>query len=373
LNTEFLTSPDGMLPAQEIVSVRNGLLHLPTRELLPHDPRFFTLNSLPFAYDADAPKPVEWLKFLEGIWPNDPESIGLLQRWFGYMLSSDTSHQKLMLLIGPPRSGKGTIAATMKTLLGGEANVAGPRLSAFGSNFGLEPLIGKRAAIVGDARLSSKVDQGEIVGSLLGITGEDTLTIDRKNRTAWTGVLPARITICTNELPRLQDASGALASRFLVLKMEKSFLGQEDRGLGARIQSELPGILKWALDGWNALQHEGRFPSPEASRDSLGALDELVSPIRAFISEMCEVDVTASASCQEVYASWCEWCVRQGREHPGTLQSFGRDLAAAVAGVKVTQPRNGNEKRRRVYEGIRLHQRDAGVGYTKSVVCVNAD
>jgi len=362
-----------MLPAQEIVSVRNGLLHLPTRELLPHDPRFFTLNSLPFAYDADAPKPVEWLKFLEGIWPNDPESIGLLQRWFGYMLSSDTSHQKLMLLIGPPRSGKGTIAATMKTLLGGEANVAGPRLSAFGSNFGLEPLIGKRAAIVGDARLSSKVDQGEIVGSLLGITGEDTLTIDRKNRTAWTGVLPARITICTNELPRLQDASGALASRFLVLKMEKSFLGQEDRGLGARIQSELPGILKWALDGWNALQHEGRFPSPEASRDSLGALDELVSPIRAFISEMCEVDVTASASCQEVYASWCEWCVRQGREHPGTLQSFGRDLAAAVAGVKVTQPRNGNEKRRRVYEGIRLHQRDAGVGYTKSVVCVNAD
>ena len=32
----------------------NGLLHLPSRQLLAHSARYFTLHSLPFAYDEDA-------------------------------------------------------------------------------------------------------------------------------------------------------------------------------------------------------------------------------------------------------------------------------------------------------------------------------
>jgi putative DNA primase/helicase len=52
---------------------------------------------------------------------------------------------------------------------------------------------------------------------LLSITGEDTIIIDRKFREAWTGRLQARFPILSNELPCLADASGALASRFIVL------------------------------------------------------------------------------------------------------------------------------------------------------------
>lgn len=347
--------------ASEIIAVRNGLLHMPTREVLPHDPNFFTLNSLPFDYDPDAGEPVQWVAFLNALWPDDPDSIALLQRWFGYLLSADASHQKMMLLIGPPRSGKGTIADVMKSLLG-EANVAGPRLSAFANQFGLEPLIGKRAAIVGDARLSNKIDQGEVVGGLLSITGQDTLTIDRKNRASWIGVLPTRIVVCTNETPRLQDASGALASRFLVLEMRQSFLGKEDRGLGSRLKLELPGILKWALDGWSALQHAGAFPVPASSEDAVTELKGLGSPTAAFVADRCEVNTAASIPCEVLYQAWVEWCGRQGREHPGNLQSFGRDLRAAVTGLKVAQPREKDGSRSRVYEGIRLRGGKADTG-----------
>jgi putative DNA primase/helicase len=55
-----------------------------------------------------------------------------------------------------------------------------------------------------------------VVERLLSITGEDTLTIDRKYREPWTGRLPTRFMILTNELPRFSDSSGALASRFVV-------------------------------------------------------------------------------------------------------------------------------------------------------------
>ena len=343
----------GIAPASEIIAVQNGLLHMPARGLLPRDPNFFTLNSLPFNYDADASQPGEWLDFLATIWPNDPESIGLLQRWFGYMLSADTGHQKLLLLIGPKRSGKGTIARIMTSLLG-KANVAGPSLSDFSHQFGLAQLIGRRAAIIGDARMSARSDQGEIAGRLLSITGEDVLTIDRKHREPWIGTLPTRIVICSNELPRLQDASGALSSRFLILQMEQSFYGKEDRGLSERIERELPGILRWSLDGWDALQREGRFTSPQSSMDALLEIEGLSSPVKAFIADVCVVDALAAIDCNLLYREWCGWCKSQGRDHAGTLQTFGRDLRAAAAGVKTQQYRVGDGSRPRRFVGVGL-------------------
>ena len=122
-----------------------------------------------------------------------------------------------------------------------------PDIMGLATNFGIAPLIGKSLAIIGDARLSSRADQAAITERLLSISGEDNLTIDRKFLPAWTGRLGVRFLIMTNELPRLADASGALASRFIVLMMQNSFYGREDRGLKNRLLIELPGILNWAL------------------------------------------------------------------------------------------------------------------------------
>ena len=67
-----------------------------------------------------------------------------------------------------------------------------------------------------------------ITERLLSISGEDSLTVDRKYREPWTGKLPSRFLILSNELPRLTDSSGALASRFVMLTMVTSFYGRED-------------------------------------------------------------------------------------------------------------------------------------------------
>jgi putative DNA primase/helicase len=48
------------------------------------------------------------------------------------------------------------------------------------------------------------------------------LTIDRKFREQWTGKLPTRFVILSNELPRFGDASGAIAHQFIVLSMIES-------------------------------------------------------------------------------------------------------------------------------------------------------
>ena len=95
------------------------------------------------------------------------------RRSFGYILAGETEQQKLFLLVGPKRSGKGTIGRVLTGLLGAH-NTAAPTLSGLTTNFGLSPLIGKPLAIISDARLSSRPDSMIAVERLLSISGEDT-------------------------------------------------------------------------------------------------------------------------------------------------------------------------------------------------------
>ena len=315
---------NGKHEARDVIACRNLLLHLPSGETCEHTPQFFTLNALSFDYNPKAPKPAAFLKFLSSIWPDDAQAIGTLQEVFGLCLTGDTRHQKLFLLKGPKRSGKGTIARVM-TELYGQDNVCGPTLSGLATNFGLAPLIGKRVAIISDARLSGKADQQVIVERLLSITGEDGQTVDRKFKDGWFGKLDVRFIILTNELPKLTDSSGALAGRFVTLVMTKSFYGEEDLGLQEKLTPELPGILLWAIEGWKRLKARGHFVPPTSSAAAQRELEDLGSPVGAFIRDCCFVDQGRTVNCDQLYRFWCDWCRDQGRDHFGTKGLSGNN------------------------------------------------
>jgi putative DNA primase/helicase len=339
------------LEPRDIIACANGLLHLPTLDLLPHMPAFFTHNALDYNFERNAPEPAAWLAFLGQLWPDDTESIAALQEMFGYVLGADTDQEKAFLIVGPKRSGKGTIARVLTGLVGAENRVA-PTLAELGTNFGLAPLIGKRVAIISDARLGGRADQAAIAERLLSITGEDALTIDRKYREAWTGRLGVRFLIFTNELPRLNDASGALASRFIVLVLTESFYGREDRGLTNKLLAELPGILNWAIKGWQRLRERGHFLQPETARDAINMLEDLGSPTGAFLRDACELGTGRTVSVDAIYDAWEEWCEGQGQK-PGTKAIFGKELHAAFPGLKMSFPHEGAE-RIRTYVGVGL-------------------
>src|SRR4029079_11210253 len=196
--------------------------------------------------------------------------------------------QKMFLLVGPKRGGKGTIGRVLTGLLGAH-HVSAPTLASLSTNFGLQPLIGKPLALVSDARLSTTADSKIVVERLLSISGEDSLTIDRKYKEPWTGRLPTRFLIMTNELPRLSDASGALASRFILLVLTKSFYGSENPKLTGELLTEAPAIFNWALEGLDRLTARGYFVNPESGNDAIRQMEDLSSPISAFIRDRCVV------------------------------------------------------------------------------------
>ena len=364
LKAEALLSPGIERPAwllgndasrdDEILACKNGLLDLSSQELLDHTPRFFGHEALEFEYDPQAPEPKRWIQFLKELWSDDPASISTLQEWCGYALTPDTRQQKILLIVGPKRSGKGTIGRLLRKLLG-TRNVSAPTFSSLSQNFGLAPLIDKLLAIISDARLSHRADQGTVAERLLSISGEDALTIDRKYREGWTGTLPTRLMILTNELPKIQDASGALSGRFIVLLLTKSFYGYEDTLLTERLAKDRPGILNWALDGRLRLQKRGHFVQPESAAGAISELEELASPISAFIQDRCVIGPKFSASRDELFKAWVNWCESQG-QHPGTKATFGRDLRAAVPTIKDKRLRV-NDVQTRFYQGIELKKK----------------
>jgi putative DNA primase/helicase len=353
VNTPSWQDGPALAAPGQLVACRNGLLDVSTRTLHPHTPTYFNLVAVPFDYHQHAPPPVRWLQFLRQLWPDDPNSITALRQYFGYVLSGRTDIHKIMLLVGPTRSGKGTIARVLESLVG-EGNYQGPTLASLATNFGLAPLIGVPLAVVSDARLSAKDNTGQIVERLLSISGEDVLTIDRKYRECWTGKLPTRLLILSNELPRLGDASGAIANRFLILAMHNSFLGKEDIQLTGKLLVELPGILNWSLDGLQSLANTGSFTVPLSSDEAIIALHDLVSPISAFVRDRCEIG--GQVVVDTLYRAWSRWATDNGH-HVGSVHTFARDLRAVMPNLKVKQPRvNGIQVRH--YAGVRLTSND---------------
>lgn len=359
-NTEapaWLANEDWHHPSREpIVACANGLLDTGKRQLIEHTPDYFNLVSVPFDFQAGAQHPETWLDFLHRLWPDDPASIEALQQWFGYVLSGWSHLQKILLLVGPPRAGKGTIARILTELVG-RGHVASPTLAALSTNFGLQPLIGKPLGIVADARMAGR-DTHVIVERLLSISGEDSLTIDRKYRDAWTGRLPTRLMVMSNELPNFGDASGAIATRFIALSLEQSWLGREDTGLERKLRTELPGILSWALDGLDQLGANGRFTEPPDAGETLVAMIDSASPMSAFVRECCQVGAGEQVPVAQLFAAWRGWCLENGRDRPGNQQTLGRNLRAILPAVRLQRPRDAAGQQVRTYAGLSLSRNE---------------
>lgn len=336
---------------RNLVVLENGVLDLTTRELSPHSPRLFSRNALPYAWTKDVPQSGAFLAFLEQVFDGDQEQICALQEVFGYLVSPYTSPQKITLILGPSRSGKGTLTRVLKHLVG-PLNVASPTLQTLSEGFGLQPLLGKSVAILSDVRNASHRGSESALQNLLMVSGEDSVTVNRKNLPAWTGELQVRFLMTANELPRLTDTSDAMLARLLLLKMPISFEGREDPHLTDRLLQELPGVLTWALDGLDRLRERRRFVQPAAGEASLESYRRQNNPIRSFLEDCCVIETGAHELLDALYSAYRVWAQTEGR-HPAAKERFSASLTELGMGLERRRPRIEGQQRTAIY-GLRL-------------------
>jgi putative DNA primase/helicase len=117
-------------------------------------------------------------------------------------------------------------------------------------------------------------------------------------------------------------------------------------------------FFNWALEGLDRLTARGHFVNPESGKDAVRLMEDLSSPISAFVRDCCLVGGRYEVTRDALWGAWKTWCEDDNRP-PGTKAVFGRDLRAAVPTLKDARPREQSEQdektaRVRTYQGIGL-------------------
>jgi len=344
-------------PIGRLVGVANGLLDPRTRTLHDFNPGYFNTYSLPLEYDPDAGDPTLWLEKLDEWFAGDKGAILLIRLWFCAVLLGETKHQRSLLLVGPRRSGKGTIRDVLLELLG-RSNVATLRWQSLGGDFGLQPLPGKALAVVPDMRLG-KGDHSQALEMFLALVGNDHPNVKRKGTTDWEGLLEVMVMILTNEIPAaVRDSSGAFAGRVVIARTRKSFFGKEDKNLIDKLRAELPAILKWALESVEDLERLG-LPEPKSSASDREQLNESSSEISVFVEEMCGLDPDRWTEKTALHHTFNSWRRMRGSDRDIPINTFGSMLFAAFGEIENGKRGTAGKDERRVYTGVFLR---SGVG-----------
>lgn len=338
------------------ISASNGIVDVPKViadeqfVLLPHSPLWFSPNCLPYPYEPGATCP-SWFKFLDEALEGDEQRIDLLAEFFGICMTMDTSFQKIALLVGPPRSGKGTTLRTLRCVVGTE-NCVSPRLASLSQTFGLESLIGKSVAICPDAHLGENKSALSVLEILKSISGEDPIEIHRKYLPSITVRLRVRFALAVNELPAFADTSNALLARLLIVPFNRSFAGVEDPGLEEKLLAESSGIFNWSMYGLRRLRQRRRFTSPVASELISAAFARVSSPVHSFVKDCCDVAANARVDRVDLFDAYTTWC-KATAQRPLSRDKFGVALHAVVPHLGRSQPRKEGG-RADLYTGITL-------------------
>ena len=355
---------------RHVIAFANGLLDVdawladPGVAMSPPTYEWFSEAVLPCAFSPAAACP-GWLAFLDQALGGDAELVALLQEFFGYCLTGDTSAQKMLWLHGVSGAGKSTVVHVLRRVVG-ERNTVSFDLWSLLGQFTLSSFLGKRLATSADAHLGNGNEADKVLAKLKGISGEDEQLVDRKNREMLSSVrLTVRFVISTNEFPNLPDASDALARRALFIPFERSFQGEADLGLGARLDAELAGITVWALAGLRRLlANGGRFTTSAAASRTAAEFRRLQSPVHAFAEDwLARVKYTRAAfgvagkgsiDCDTAYRAYVRWSKDNGKT-PVAKPKFGERLRRAIPEVSRNRPRDEEGNPYWEYRGIEFN------------------
>jgi putative DNA primase/helicase len=323
---------------------KNGVLV--GSELMPHSSEYFSTYCLDYDYDTEATCPLWEAKVVEWL-DGDGQRVDLLRQWMKYLLSGRDDLQKIWVLAGVPRSGKGTITTLLRSLLG-FGNCSTPLMGQFVYDFGLENSLGKRAIIIGDAHIN-KGDPAGILDKLKSISGKDMIQVNRKNKAQVNAVL-GQIVLACNDLADIPDESNALISRYSILNFKKSFVGMEDPTLMGRLLRELSGIYNWAMGAQDFVN----FNETEEEKKLKEGLVTASNPVRAWGRSQCVEGSWVSK--EDLYRSYENWCNEMHARSKGKGAFFKTLYQVYPYSKEVRKRINGSIQRG--VEGLALRDAD---------------
>ena len=259
-------------PEQDRIHVANGTLML--NGTFTEGKPAIVRSRLPIAYKPDAPAPVIWLNFLDGLL--HAENIPTLQEFIGYCLIPSNKGQRMMVIKGNGGEGKSQIGAVLSAI--------------FGTNM-------KDGSI-------GKISENRFARA----------DLERKGKQSYQGWMFARLLAFSNgDLQALYDRSDGFYRRQLVLTTkEKPVDRADDPDLAEKMKAEAEGIFLWAFEGLQRLvANNFKFTESDRIRENREAVKRDNNNIFDFMESEGYIRRKADASISskdfyEIYRMWCE-------------------------------------------------------------------
>jgi putative DNA primase/helicase len=328
-----------------VLNVLNGVLDLCTGKLREHRRDDLLTKLAPVAYDAAAVCPT-WEAFLSRVLAGDVELIRFAQKALGYSLTGSTQEQCLFMLYGTGANGKSTFIQTISVLLGDYAQQTPTEtllVKTGGTvNNDVARLQGARWVAAVEAEHGKRLAEVQVKQ----VTGGDTITA-RFLYGEYFEYQPAfKLWLAVNHKPVVQGTDHAIWRRIRLLPFAVTIPdAEQDKRLTEKLRAELPGILRWAVEGCLAWLQEGLEP-PSVVKRATGDYRAEMDVITAFLQDCCVVEPQREVSTSELYKEYVDWCTQMGESAISK-----KALSAVLKERGCTQGRRSSE---RLWCGIAL-------------------
>ncbi|MFS2221014.1 phage/plasmid primase, P4 family [Pantoea sp. B65] len=311
-----------------LLGINNGAIELRTGEYRENRRDDLITRFCPVDYYPQAGCPT-WERFIMDITCGDLELASFLQRLVGYFLTGRTDEQLLFFFYGHGSNGKSTFIQTVQSLMGSYAtqinsDVLMVNRNNGGPNASLAKLPGKRLVVANELPENGRFDETLIKA----MTGGDTLVARQvygKHEIEF--MAQFSLLIIGNHKPVIHDMSHGMWRRMCLIPFAAQFsAGQADPTLPAKLHSELPGILNWALVGVTEWQQQGLKRSlPDAVVTANNEYREESDLLGEFL-EGCYREPDAYSSATELYRAF-QMFACEGNEWKMTQRVFNKKMA----------------------------------------------
>jgi putative DNA primase/helicase len=334
----------------DLLNVANGVVHLPTGELRPHDPALMLHRQSPVAYETGAPCPA-FAGFLEQVSAGDPEWVDNLQRALGYCLSGYVHEERAFFWLGIGANGKSVLGNLVRYVLGTYAASAPStflmqsRRDAGSATPELAMLPGVRLLMANEVEAGSRLS-----AHMLKVATSTEHIAARPLYGHPMSFKPTHKTIIRgNHRPVIVDDDEGIWRRIDLVPFELK-LRPEDRdgGLEARLMREAPGILAWMVRGF-ALWRERGLKQCRRVREASLAYRKDSDLLGQWVEDACDVGQGFEVPQRHAYGQFRQWCQDQGLRQP-SKKTFTRGLHERGVGER----RESTGARAELYTGIRL-------------------
>jgi putative DNA primase/helicase len=295
-----------------LLNCTNGTLNLKTVILQPARPQDLITKMASVDYDVEASCAL-WERTLLSVCCDDLELVRYMQRVFGYALTGQTTEQVMFIFNGSGSNGKDTILNRIKKIMGSYAGLAAPSLLMVsrGSRHPTETadLFSIRLAIASESNENGRLNETLIKQ----LTGSEKLKARKMRQDFFEFPALFKLVLMTNHRPVIEGSDYAIWRRIHLVPFNavyKKGVNRDDT-LPARLDQELPGILRWCVQGCLEWQRIGLQP-PEVVQQATQQYKADQDVLAQFFDEKCVIKPQAQVTAKTFYSTYEQWCSENG-------------------------------------------------------------